>query len=189
MKIQQTPSPASDYHQMKIKKKQSQQTQPQQQDTAPADQTTETSNQPQLKGVAKLLAEGHFKGVAQLRLMINHADKLEGIELPQPTPPENNGKAYEKFLEIYNQINAPEPVLEPQETEPEITIPTDEQPVTDPTTTINTIDTPTTEQPIIDLDIEPLIPNEPQEEQPTILDIPEIIIDQTEDPTPLDVLA
>ena len=53
------------------------------------------------RGVLRLLQEGHFKGVADLRLRVNFAEELAGIELPELSAPKGNGKAYEKSLTIY----------------------------------------------------------------------------------------
>lgn len=43
----------------------------------------EESNTPQTKGVIRLLQEGHFKGVADVRLRINFHDELAAIEADQ----------------------------------------------------------------------------------------------------------
>jgi hypothetical protein len=73
------------------------------------------------RGVLRLLQEGHFKGVADLRLRINFFDQLaaigqgesgeESTDAPddppaqwEPSAPNGNGVAYEKFLAIYNKI-------------------------------------------------------------------------------------
>lgn len=62
---------------------------------------TEGEETQEARGVLRLLQEGHFKGVADLRLRINFAEELAGVELPEPSAPRGNGKAYAKFLEIY----------------------------------------------------------------------------------------
>ncbi len=138
----------------------------------------QTEPQQELKGVLKLLAQGHFKGVADLRLRINHAEKLEGVELPEISPPNGNGKAYEKFLEIYNQMNAPQ-----EPTPPEATVPEQEQPIGEPADQSQppAQEFPTTEEPVeepieIDLNIEPLIPEQ---------DTNDKLVDQILDPEPV----
>ena len=55
----------------------------------------------------KLLQDGHFKGVADLRLRLKHFEDLSAESLSAPTPPKGNGKAYEKFLAEYNAKFAP----------------------------------------------------------------------------------
>jgi len=59
------------------------------------------------RGVIRLLQEGHFKGVADLRLRINFFDELAAAgteQQPIAEPPAGKGKAYEKFLAIYEQM-------------------------------------------------------------------------------------
>jgi hypothetical protein len=91
-----------------VKPEKIRQPEPEVEQTITADQITEQPTEPQedLKGVLQLLAEGHFKGVADLRLRIAHDNELEGVQLPEPSEPSGNGKAYEKFLAIYNELKA-----------------------------------------------------------------------------------
>ena len=76
------------------------------------------------KGVISKLNEGdHFKGVAAVRLLISHFDNpdLEKID-PEllPAPEDNNGKAYEKFLEQYRALYiASQPPPDPVVPEPD----------------------------------------------------------------------
>jgi hypothetical protein len=51
--------------------------------TESAEPTGEESNGEQEKGVIRLLQEGHFKGVSDVRLRINFFDELAGIETAQ----------------------------------------------------------------------------------------------------------
>jgi len=60
------------------------------------------------RGVIRLLREGHFKGVADVRLRINFIEELAGGELAEPSAPKGNGRAYEKFLEIYQGMQGTE---------------------------------------------------------------------------------
>ena len=60
------------------------------------------------RGVIRLLQEGHFKGVADVRLRINFFEELAGAELAEPSAPKGNGRAYGKFLEIYEGMQGPE---------------------------------------------------------------------------------
>jgi len=73
---------------------------------------TEEEQTQELKGVLRLLQEGHFKGVADLRHRINFAEELSGVELPEPSAPKGNGRAYEKFLAIYQGMQEPEDATE-----------------------------------------------------------------------------
>jgi hypothetical protein len=80
-------------------------------DAAPADTPADAapvnpddSAAPPQRGVIRLLAEGHFHGVADVRLRTIFADELAaaGIQLPEPSPPHGNGRAYGKHLATYN---------------------------------------------------------------------------------------
>lgn len=57
------------------------------------------------RGVLRLMQEGHFRGVAAVRLRLNFATELGAAgspdSLPPPAPPKGNGKAYQKFLDQY----------------------------------------------------------------------------------------
>jgi len=75
----------------------------------------ETQQEP--KGVLRLLAAGHFKGVADVRLRINFADQLPD-DMPALSPATENGAAYAKFLAIYNDLNPAPPPAEDAPTEP-----------------------------------------------------------------------
>lgn len=57
----------------------------------------------QAQGALRLMQEGHFKGVADLRLRINFADQLQ--EPPPLGEASSKGAAYNKFLEIYQQLS------------------------------------------------------------------------------------
>lgn len=70
-------------------------------------------------GVLRLLQEGHFRGVAAMRLRINFADALQGEELPEPVLPKGRGKAFDKFAAQYEAMQPPGPE-EPSPTEPPI---------------------------------------------------------------------
>lgn len=57
----------------------------------------------QAQGALSLMQEGHFKGVAELRLRINFADQLQ-----EPSPlgeASGKGAAYNRFLEMYQQLS------------------------------------------------------------------------------------
>lgn len=69
--------------------------------------TDAPEDQPDGKGVLRLLESGHFRGVADLRLRMNFAEELEGRELPELSQPRGNGKAYAKFLAQYNAPGKP----------------------------------------------------------------------------------
>lgn len=53
---------------------------PESADTEPPPGDGEQNNAEDIEGVIRLLQEGHFKGVADIRLRINHFDKLSAIE-------------------------------------------------------------------------------------------------------------
>jgi hypothetical protein len=57
------------------------------------------------RGVVRLMQEGHFRGVAAVRLRLNFASELgEGSSpdsLPPLEPPKGKGQAYQKFLDQY----------------------------------------------------------------------------------------
>jgi hypothetical protein len=69
------------------------------------------------RGVIRLLEAGHFKGVADIRLRINFAEELAGAELPELSAPKGNGKAYEKFLQIYRDMQGTDEVETPDDTQ------------------------------------------------------------------------
>ena len=69
---------------------------------APEEETREA------RGVIRLLQEGHFKGVADVRLRINFFEELAGAELAEPSAPKGNGRAYEKFLGVYEGMQGTE---------------------------------------------------------------------------------
>ena len=78
------------------------------QDEAPATiakgnsgQVQDSSGQSQ--GALRLMQEGHFKGVADLRLRINFADQLQ--EPPPLGEASSKGAAYNRFLEMYQQLS------------------------------------------------------------------------------------
>ena len=48
--------------------------------------------------------ESQFNGVADLRLRINFADQLQGLDVSPVSEPEEEGSAYSRFLEIYKSI-------------------------------------------------------------------------------------
>jgi hypothetical protein len=111
-------------------------------------------------------------------LRIVHADKLDGVELPELSQPTGNGKAYEKFLAIYNEMNAPEPVEEiaeeliEDEAEEIVEVPTAEQ---------------TIEPETVSFMIDPLITGQHEEEPASIFDVPTLPI--LEEPIePIDIL-
>ncbi|MGE5296238.1 MAG: hypothetical protein ACM3VT_15560 [Solirubrobacterales bacterium] len=78
---------------------------------------SEPSDTQEARGVIRLLQEGHFKGVADVRLRINFAEELAGSELPELSAPKGNGKAYEKFLQIYRDMQGTDEVETPDDTE------------------------------------------------------------------------
>ncbi len=55
----------------------------------------------QARGVVRLLEQGHFKGVADVRLRLNFFDRLDHEALPELRPPNGNGRAYDKFVQMY----------------------------------------------------------------------------------------
>ncbi|HKQ49560.1 MAG TPA: hypothetical protein VJZ71_15920 [Phycisphaerae bacterium] len=65
------------------------------------------SDEEEARGVVRLLQSGHFKGVADLRLRLNHFDELSHESLPAVEPAKGNGKAYNKFLAEYDAKFAP----------------------------------------------------------------------------------
>lgn len=69
------------------------------------------------RGVIRLLEAGHFKGVADIRLRINFVEELADAELPELSAPKGNGKAYEKFLQIYRDMQGTDEVETPDDTE------------------------------------------------------------------------
>lgn len=81
-------------------------------DATPVD--ADNSGTQQQRGVIRLLAAGHFHGVADVRLRTIFADELTaaGIELPEPSPPHGNGRAYAKHLAAYNAARSPAPPLD-----------------------------------------------------------------------------
>lgn len=58
------------------------------------------------KGVLKKFQDpdSQFNGVADLRLRINFADQLQGLEISLVSEPKEEGSAYSRFLEIYKGI-------------------------------------------------------------------------------------
>ncbi len=83
-------------------------------ETTPVVDTTETeppaphsTTDEKVRGVIRLLQDGHFKGVADVRLRLNNFDELSAESLSAVTPPKSNGKAYDKFLAEYNAKFAP----------------------------------------------------------------------------------
>ncbi len=101
--------------------------------------STESDTQ-EARGVIRLLEEGHFKGVADIRLRINFAEELAGSELPELSAPKGNGRAYEKFLQIYRDMQGTDEVETPDDTE----TPTDTETPVDggtPTDTETPLDT------------------------------------------------
>ena len=85
------------------------------------------------RGVLRLLQEGHFKGVADLRLRINFAEELAGIELAEPSAPQGNGKAHQKFLEIYRGMQKADEAEMPEDSDPVDTL-DDSEPIEPPET-------------------------------------------------------
>lgn len=70
-----------------------------------ADEPEPTEEETQeARGVLRLLQEGHFKGVADIRLRINFSEELADAQLAGLSTPKGNGKAYEKFLAIYQDM-------------------------------------------------------------------------------------
>ncbi len=61
-------------------------------------------------GMLRNLAEGHFRGVAGLRLRLNFADEIKaaGLTLPDPPSPTGNGKGYAKAFAAY-MLSQPQP--------------------------------------------------------------------------------
>lgn len=80
------------------------------------------------KGVFRLLQEGHFNGVADIRLRINFFEELAGSELPEPSVPKGNGRACEKFLAICQDMQGTEAVETPDNPGP-VETPEDSEPV------------------------------------------------------------
>jgi hypothetical protein len=62
--------------------------------------------QAEAKGVLRLLLARHFRGVADVRLRINFAERLPD-DMPALSTPKGNGAAYAKFLAAYNDLFAP----------------------------------------------------------------------------------
>jgi hypothetical protein len=57
----------------------------------------------QERGVVRLLMDGHFKGVADVRLRLNFFEQLNHDALPELRPPNGNGRAYGKFVQMYEE--------------------------------------------------------------------------------------
>ena len=57
----------------------------------------------QAQGALRLMQDGHFKGVADLRLRINFADQLH--DPPPLGEASSKGAAYNRFLEMYQQLS------------------------------------------------------------------------------------
>ena len=64
----------------------------------------EETEETEARGVLRLLQAGHFQGVADIRLRLNFAEELAGAELPELSTPKGNGKAYAKFLAVYQDM-------------------------------------------------------------------------------------
>ena len=58
------------------------------------------------KGVQKKFEDpdSQFNGVADLRLRINFAEQLQGLDISPVSEPKGEGSAYSRFLEIYEGI-------------------------------------------------------------------------------------
>ena len=58
------------------------------------------------KGVLKKFEDpdSQFNGVADLRLRINFAEQLQGLDISPVSEPKGEGSAYSRFLEIYEGI-------------------------------------------------------------------------------------
>ncbi len=78
----------------------------------------DTEETQEAKGVLRLLQEGHFKGVADIRLRINFSEELAGAELPELSAARGNGRAYQKFLEIYRGMQNTDDVETPDNPNP-----------------------------------------------------------------------
>jgi hypothetical protein len=89
--------------------------------------TTEASPEtdaPKVPGVVRLLNEGHFKPVADIRLRLNFADLLD-TTVPLQTAENVHGKAYAKFLAQYQQLYGPPEEPETEPVDPESVEPSD----------------------------------------------------------------
>ena len=86
---------------------------------APAEPTDTFESPRPAKGVLRLLEAGHFRGVADVRLRINFQQELsaqQGQSLPELSSPAGQGKAYAKFLQMYQAMQSPpadQPPVEP----------------------------------------------------------------------------
>jgi hypothetical protein len=71
---------------------------------APAQDGPDSSDETATRtpGVVRLLQEGHFKGVAAVRLRLNFYEQLDHDALPPLSPAHGNGKVYAKFLQEYD---------------------------------------------------------------------------------------
>jgi hypothetical protein len=133
--------------------------------------------------INKLNGGDHFKGVAAVRLLISHFDN-EGLDKIDPAllpaPEDNNGKAYEKFLEQYRALYdasqpSPDPPVVPEPdpnpaaiveplSEPEVPVieipPVPEEPPVAPVAEepANEVPPVPEEQPVVEV---PLVPEEP----------------------------
>ncbi len=67
------------------------------------------------RGLVRKLEEGRFNPVADLRHRLRLQGELDerGIDLPELREPHGNGRAYQKFLDLYNSLRAPEPDSSP----------------------------------------------------------------------------
>lgn len=66
----------------------------------PAAPSTDPAPEPRrARGVLRNLAAGHFRGVADARLQQNFAEEIKGagLNLPAPTAPSSQGKAFAKI--------------------------------------------------------------------------------------------
>jgi hypothetical protein len=118
-------------------------------------------------GVISKLNEGdHFKGVAAVRLLISHFDN-EGLDKIDPAllaPEDNNGNAYEKFLEQYRALyEASQPPPDPVVPEPELSPAAIVEPLPEPEVPIIEIPAPDhipviIEEPVVEV---PPTPAEP----------------------------
>ena len=89
-------------------------------DSLATDDADRAASSPEVKrGVIRHLMEGHFRGVADIRLRLNFQDELREVTLPPVSEPRGNGVAYAKFLQLYEE-SLTEPEAETEEPQEEL---------------------------------------------------------------------
>lgn len=122
------------------------------------------------RGVIRLLANDHFKGVANLRLRMRFASELEAagvapLDVSQLDVSSHPGRAYARLVEAYTALHAPAP-----EDAPVAEVPVEDVPVEDvPTTDVPTADVPMVEVPMVEV---------PMVEVPMDLQVEDMLVEE-----------